>query len=91
MSLGLISVSGFSVGLLLAIGGVATGGFAIGSLAFGVVATGVLPFSALDVSPETMQRLSLAAWGLTTAVVTMGVAGLVVVLKDRHPERTKVE
>ena len=92
MSLGLISVSGFSVGLLLALGGVAIGGFAIGSLAFGVAATGVLPFSALDVAPETMQWLSLAAWGLVTAVVTIGVAGLVMfALKDNHPERTKVE
>ncbi len=91
MSIGLISISGVSAGLLLAIGGVAFGGFAIGSVAFGVVGIGFLPFSALDVSPETMGRLWLALWGLVTAIVTLGIAGLVIGFKANQPERTKVE
>ena len=64
MSLGVISLSGLSVGLFLAMGGIAFGGFAVGSLAFGAVgAVGVLPLTMLDPSAETMQWLSLAAWG----------------------------
>ena len=83
MSLGVISLSGLSVGLFLAMGGIAFGGFAVGSLAFGAVgAVGVLPLTMLDPSAETMQWLSLAAWGLSTAVVTAGVVGLVISLGD---------
>ncbi len=82
VTVGLVTLSGISVGLLLAIGGVAFGGFAVGGLAIGMAATGALPRAALDVPPETMQRLSLAAWGLVTALVTAVVAGLAVWWKD---------
>ena len=60
----------------------AGGGFAIGGLAFGVAAIGGIPRAALDLSAETMQWLSLAAWGLVTAVVTAAVVCLVVWFRD---------
>ncbi len=81
-TVGVVSLSGISAGLLLAIGGIAFGGFAIGSIAFGVVANGVIPLAAIDVSSETLQRLSFGAWVLVTALVTAGVTGLVLWWKD---------
>ena len=54
----------------------------IGGLAFGVAAIGGIPRAALDLSAETMQWLSLAAWGLVTAVVTAAVVCLVVWFRD---------
>lgn len=82
MSIGVISLAGISAALLLAIGGVAFGGFAIGSLAFGIVATGVLPLAAIDVSDDTMQWLTLAAWALVTVLVTAAVTSLIIWWKE---------
>ena len=82
MTVGVISLGGLAAGLLLAIGGMAFGGFAAGALAFGVVAAGASARSMLDVSPQTMQWASLAAWALATAVVTIIVAGLIVWWRD---------
>ncbi len=78
MTAGVISLGGLTAGLLLAIGGMALGGFAAGGLAVGVVATGASATRLLDLSADTMQWASLAAWGLATAVVTAIVAGLVI-------------
>ena len=82
MTVGVISLGGLAAGLLLAIGGMAFGGFAAGALAFGVVATGASAGSMLDLSTQTMQWASLAAWALATAVVTAIVAGLIVWWRD---------
>ena len=82
MTVGVISLGGLAAGLLLAIGGMAVGGFAAGALAFGVVATGASAGSMLDLSTQTMQWASLAAWALATAVVTAIVAGLIIWWRD---------
>ena len=82
MTVGVISLGGLAAGLLLAIGGMAVGGFAAGALAFGVVATGASAESMLDLSTQTMQWASLAAWALATAVVTAIVAGLIIWWRD---------
>ncbi len=82
MTVGVISLGGLAAGLLLAIGGMAFGGFAAGALAFGVVAAGASTRSMLDVSNQTMQWASLAAWALATAVVTIIVVGLIVWWRD---------
>ena len=82
MTVGVISLGGLAAGLLLAIGGMAVGGFAAGALAFGVVATGASAGSILDLSTQTMQWASLAAWALATAVVTAIVAGLIIWWRD---------
>ena len=82
MTVGVVGLGGLALGLLLAMGGLAAGGFAVGARALGVVATGAEPTSLLDVSAPAMQWLSLAAWGLATAVVTALVAGLILWLQD---------
>ncbi len=91
MTLGVISLGGLAAGLLLAIGGMALGGFAAGALAFGVVATGASAGSMLDLSTQTMQWASLAAWALATAVVTAIVAGLIVWWRDTGDGESPME
>ena len=86
VTVGLLSLGGLALGLL-AIGGMACGGFAVGARAVGVVATGVHPTSLLDVPAGDMQWLSLAAWGLATAVVTGLVAGLILWFRDPGERR----
>ena len=87
MTVGVVGLGGLALGLLLAMGGLAAGGFAVGARALGVVATGAQPTSLLDVSAPAMQWLSLAAWGLATAVVTALVAGLILWLQDPGARR----
>ena len=91
MNVGVISLGGLAAGLLLAIGGMAFGGFAVGALAFGVVATGATAGSMLDLSTQTMQWASLAAWALATAVVTAIVAGLIVWWRDAEDGESPME
>jgi len=55
---------------------------AIGSFAFGVVATGVRSLSALDVTPETTQGLTVVPGGMLTAIVLAVSTMLVKRLKD---------
>ncbi len=91
MTVGVISLGGLAAGLLLAIGGMAVGGFAAGALAFGVAATGASAGSMLDLSTQTMQWASLAAWALTTAVVTAIVAGLIIWWRDAGDGESPME
>ncbi len=78
LNLGLISLGGISFALLVAIGGVAIGGFAGGSVALGLVSAGLTGHSVITVPDGMQQWLSLVAWGLSTAIVTAVVAGLIV-------------
>lgn len=91
MTVGVISLGGLAAGLPLAISGMALGGFAAGALAFGVLATGASAGSMLDLSTQTMQWASLAAWALATAVVTAIVAGLIVWWRDAGDGESPME
>ncbi len=82
MPVGFISLGGMAFGLLMAVGGLAAGVFAAGGMTFGVVATGFRARALLDLTPEAMQWVSFAAWGLATAVVTAIAAGLIIWWRD---------
>ncbi|MDP6606512.1 MAG: protein kinase [Dehalococcoidia bacterium] len=89
IGLGLVSLAGISFALLVAIGGVAIGGFAGGSVAIGLVSAGLAGHSVITVSDEMRQWLSLAAWGLSTAIIATVAAGVLAWRLDaagRKPE-----
>jgi hypothetical protein len=92
MGAGLVSISGLSVGLLFALGGIALGGFSAGGVAFGFVTNAPGPdfptgLSLLSLSPETVEWVSLFAWGFGTLVVTATAAVVILAFIKDPPRR----
>ena len=91
ISVGLVSISGLSVGLLFALGGIALGAFAAGGVSFGFVTNAPAPdsptgFSLLSLLPETVESVSLFAWGFGTLVVTAAAAAVILAFTRDPPK-----
>ena len=94
ISAGLVSISGLSVGLLFALGGIALGGFATGGLSFGFVTNAPDPdsptgLSLLSLLPETVEWVSVFAWGFGTLVVTAAAAAVTFAFIKDPPQRVE--
>lgn len=86
ISVGLVSISGLSVGLLFALGA-----FAAGGVSFGFVTNAPAPdsptgFSLLSLLPETVESVSLFAWGFGTLVVTAAAAAVILAFTRDPPK-----